>query len=31
LSRTVSLAQWRARPWQERLAERFASLIGSQL
>jgi len=31
LSRTVSLAQWRARPWQERLAERFASLFGSQL
>jgi cardiolipin synthase len=31
LSRTVSLAQWRARPWQERLAERFASMIGSQL
>jgi len=31
LSRTVSLAEWRARPWQERLAERFAALIGSQL
>ncbi len=31
LSLTVSLAQWRARQWQERLAERFASLIGSQL
>jgi len=31
LSRTVSLAEWRERPLQERIAERFASLIGSQL
>jgi len=31
LSRTVSLAEWRQRPWREQLAERFASLIGSQL
>jgi len=31
LSRTVSLAEWSERPWRERLAERFASLIGSQL
>ena len=31
LARTVSLAEWRERPWRERLAERFASLIGSQL
>ncbi|MES3015399.1 MAG: phospholipase D-like domain-containing protein [Pseudomonadota bacterium] len=27
----VSFAAWSARPWHERLAERFASLIGSQL
>ena len=31
LARTVSLAEWRERPWRERLAERFATLIGSQL
>jgi len=31
LSRTVSFAEWRDRPWSEQLAERFASLIGSQL
>ena len=31
LSRGVSLAAWQARPWQEKLAERVASLIGSQL
>jgi cardiolipin synthase len=30
-SRSVSLAQWRDRPWRERLAERFASVFGSQL
>ena len=30
-SRQVSLAEWRQRPWRERLAERFASLLGSQL
>jgi len=30
-SRTVSLAEWLDRPWRERLAERFASLLGSQL
>ena len=27
----VSFAAWSARPWHERAAERFASLIGSQL
>ena len=31
LSRPVSFAEWRDRPWSEQLAERFASLIGSQL
>jgi len=31
LSRPVSLADWRERPWRERLVERFASLLGSQL
>ena len=30
-SRPISHAQWLARPWQERVGERFASLIGSQL
>jgi len=30
-SRTVSQAEWLARPWRERLAERVASLLGSQL
>jgi len=30
-SRTVSLAEWRERPWRERLAERLASILGSQL
>ena len=30
-SRPVSLAAWRDRPWRERLAERFASLLGTQL
>ena len=30
-ARLVSLAEWRARPWRERLAERFASMLGSQL
>ena len=30
-ARVVSYAAWSARPWQERAAERFASLIGSQL
>ena len=30
-SRRVSLAQWRERPWREKLAERFASLLGTQL
>ena len=30
-SHPVSLAEWRERPWHERLAERFASLLGSQL
>jgi cardiolipin synthase len=30
-SRRVTLAEWEARPWREKLAERVASLIGSQL
>ena len=30
-SRPVSLAAWRERPWRERLGERFASLLGTQL
>ncbi len=30
-ARLVGLAEWRARPWRERLAERFASMLGSQL
>ncbi|CAN5178450.1 phospholipase D-like domain-containing protein [soil metagenome] len=30
-ARAVSLADWRERPWREKLAERFASLLGSQL
>ncbi|CAN5774591.1 phospholipase D-like domain-containing protein [soil metagenome] len=30
-SRPISLAQWRERPWRERLGERIASLLGSQL
>ena len=30
-AKPVTFAAWQARPWQERLAERFASLIGSQL
>jgi len=30
-ARTVNLAEWRERPWREQLAERFASLLGSQL
>ena len=31
LARRISHAQWQARPWQEKLGERFASLIGAQL
>ncbi len=31
LSRPISLAQWQARPWRERLSERLAVLIGAQL
>ena len=31
LSRPISLAQWQARPWRERLRERLAVLIGAQL
>ena len=31
LAHRVTHAQWLARPWKERLAERLASLIGSQL
>ncbi len=30
-SRRIDYATWAARPWKERLAERFASLIGKQL
>ncbi len=30
-SRTVSLAEWRERPWHEKVVERLASLLGSQL
>ena len=30
-ARAVSLTEWRERPWRERIAERFASLLGSQL
>ena len=30
-SHMVSLAEWRGRPWRERLAERIASVLGSQL
>ena len=30
-SRRISLAEWQHRPWTERLAERTASLLGSQL
>ena len=30
-SKPVSLADWRERPWRERLGDRVASLIGSQL
>ncbi|MEO7008091.1 MAG: phospholipase D-like domain-containing protein, partial [Caldimonas sp.] len=30
-SRRISLAEWQHRPWTERLAERAASLLGSQL
>ena len=31
LSRQITLAEWTARPLKEKIAERFASLIGSQL
>ena len=31
LARPISLQAWRERPWRERLADRVASLIGSQL
>jgi cardiolipin synthase len=30
-AKPVSFAEWSARPWRERVAERVASLIGSQL
>jgi cardiolipin synthase len=30
-SRRVSYEEWRERPWRERLMERLASLLGSQL
>ena len=30
-SRRISYEEWAARPWKERLAERFAALVGSQL
>jgi cardiolipin synthase len=31
LARPISLQAWRERPWRERLADRMASLLGSQL
>ena len=31
LSRPITLAQWQHRPWRERLAEHFASMVSSQL
>ncbi|MEO8037402.1 MAG: phospholipase D-like domain-containing protein [Betaproteobacteria bacterium] len=31
LSRPITYAEWRARPWQEKLGEHLASLFGSQL
>lgn len=31
LSRQITFAEWAARPWKEKLSERFASLIDSQL
>ena len=31
LSRPITFAQWEARPWREKLIERAASLLGSQL
>jgi len=30
-SKPISSAQWRARPWREKVSERLASLFGSQL
>ena len=30
-SRRISYEEWAVRPWKERLAERFAALVGSQL
>jgi cardiolipin synthase A/B len=30
-ARPVSFAQWQARPWQEKLREQLASLVGAQL
>jgi cardiolipin synthase len=30
-SRRITLQDWRTRPWQERLVERLASLLGAQL
>jgi cardiolipin synthase len=30
-ARVITLAAWLARPWRERLVERIASTIGSQL
>ena len=30
-SKPISFAQWRARPWREKISERLASLFGSQL
>lgn len=31
LSRQITFAEWATRPWKEKIAERFASLIDSQL
>jgi cardiolipin synthase len=30
-SRPISLAQWQARPWREKVGERIATLLDSQL
>ena len=31
LARRITLAEWQARPWTERVLERVASLLNSQL
>ena len=30
-SRRIELAEWEARPWQDKLLEQLASVLGSQL